>query len=161
LGQACGEALAATGQAQKGVGWAAYWAAKIKVAGAIGNISDAAVAAVAREAAQAAVSNAAATWEAELAAATRGQAALVRDIMGNPFQRTAGLDPSWLLLDRGVVHDLAAGIYETRAFDHLPVLADALEEAGCADDALLAHCRGPAEHARGCWALDLILARDR
>jgi hypothetical protein len=41
--------------------------------------------------------------------------------------------------------------------DRLAVLADALEDAGCADPDLLAHLRGPGPHVRGCWALDLVL----
>jgi hypothetical protein len=59
----------------------------------------------------------------------------------------------------GVVVGLAQAIYEERAFDRLPVLADALEEAGCADAALLAHCRQPGEHARGCRGIDFILGK--
>ena len=41
----------------------------------------------------------------------------------------------------------------------LPILADALEDAGCADAAILAHCRGPGEHVRGCWVVDLLTGR--
>ena len=51
---------------------------------------------------------------------------------------------------------LATAIYAERAFDRMPILADALEEAGCDHPDLLAHCRGPGPHARGCWALDLV-----
>jgi hypothetical protein len=54
---------------------------------------------------------------------------------------------------------LAQGIYEERAFDDLPVLADALEEAGCDQPDLLAHLRGPGPHVRGCWAVDLLLGK--
>jgi len=53
---------------------------------------------------------------------------------------------------------LAQGIYEDRAFDRLPILADALEEAGCVDQNLLDHCRTE-RHYCGCWALDLILGK--
>jgi hypothetical protein len=56
-----------------------------------------------------------------------------------------------------VVHRLARAIYDTRSFDDMPLLADALEQAGCTDPDLLAHCRQPVEHVRGCWALDLLL----
>src|SRR5207244_2679385 len=52
----------------------------------------------------------------------------------------------------GTVVKLAQGIYHERAFDRLPMLADALEDAGCTDATILAHCRGPGPHARGCWA---------
>jgi hypothetical protein len=48
-------------------------------------------------------------------------------------------------------------IYTDRAFDRLPILADALEEAGCTDAAILEHCRGPGPHVRGCWVVDLLL----
>jgi hypothetical protein len=57
------------------------------------------------------------------------------------------------------VPKLAASIYEQRAFDRLPVLADALEEAGCTDADILGHLRGPGPHVRGCWAVDLILGK--
>ena len=51
---------------------------------------------------------------------------------------------------------LARALYEERAFDRLPILADALEDAGCHHADLLAHCRGPGPHVRGCWVLDLV-----
>jgi hypothetical protein len=54
---------------------------------------------------------------------------------------------------------LAEGIYADRAFDRLPILADALEDAGCDAAELLTHFRGPGVHARGCWALDLVLGK--
>ena len=55
---------------------------------------------------------------------------------------------------------LARRVYDERAFHDLPILADALEDAGCADAALLEHCRGPAPHVRGCWVVDLILGKE-
>jgi hypothetical protein len=55
---------------------------------------------------------------------------------------------------------LAKSIYEDRAFDRLPILADALEESGCHDPDILAHCRQPGEHVRGCWVVDLLLGRE-
>jgi hypothetical protein len=54
---------------------------------------------------------------------------------------------------------LATGIYSEKAFDRLPILADALEDAGCTDAAILSHCRGEGPHARGCWVVDLILGK--
>jgi hypothetical protein len=63
-------------------------------------------------------------------------------------------DPIWRL---GPAGQLARAIYEGRLFDDLPVLADALEDAGCTDAELLGHLRGGGEHRRGCWALDLVL----
>jgi hypothetical protein len=79
----------------------------------------------------------------------------LRCVVGNPF-RPAVVPGPW----RGAtVVGIARGIYEDRAFDGLPVLADALEEAGCASAEILNHCRGPGNHVRGCWVLDLLLAR--
>ena len=55
---------------------------------------------------------------------------------------------------------LAQGIYDERAFDRLPVLGDALEDAGCHDDAVLGHCRQQGkQHVRGCWLGDLLTGR--
>ena len=64
------------------------------------------------------------------------------------------LNPAWRTSD---VVALARGIYADRAFDRMPILGDALEDAGCADTAILDHCRDGATHARGCWLVDLIL----
>jgi hypothetical protein len=91
--------------------------------------------------------------------AERGaQADLLRDLFGNPF-RPARLGPTWLSWNGGTVPKLAQAIYNERAFDRLPVLADALEEAGCDDAHLLGHLRGAVPHALGCWALDLLLGK--
>jgi hypothetical protein len=81
--------------------------------------------------------------------------ALVCDIFGNPFHRI-NLDPS--LLSRNLVQ-LAQAIYDDRAFDRMPELADALQEAGCDNDEILGHCRGPGPHVRGCWVVDLVLGK--
>ena len=89
------------------------------------------------------------------AAIVRSQHALLRDIFGNPF-RPVTLDPSWLTSN---VLLLAGGIYEERAFDRMPILADALQDAGCANDDVLAHCRGAGPHVRGCWVVDLLLGK--
>ncbi|MFO0797673.1 MAG: hypothetical protein U0804_09345 [Gemmataceae bacterium] len=83
------------------------------------------------------------------------QAQLVRDIFGNPF-RPVALDPAWRT---EAVVGLAAGVYADRAFDRLPALANAIEAAGCADGAVLTHCRGPGPHVRGCWVVDLLLGK--
>ncbi len=83
------------------------------------------------------------------------QANLLRDIFGNPFHPVA-LDPAWRT---EAVVALARAVYDDRAFDRLPVLADALEDAGCADADVLAHCRGDGPHVRGCWVVDLILGK--
>ncbi len=84
------------------------------------------------------------------------QSLLLHDIFGNPFHPVA-FDPAWRT---EAVVGPARGVYEDRAFDRLPVLADALEDAGCADAAVLAHCRGPGPHVRGCWVVDLVLGKN-
>lgn len=81
---------------------------------------------------------------------------LVRDIFGNPF-RPLHVDPAWLLWNNRTVARMAQVIYERRRLRHLPVLADALEEAGCLEVEMLLHCRAPVEHMRGCWVLDALL----
>jgi hypothetical protein len=81
--------------------------------------------------------------------------ALLRDIFGNPF-RPVSIEPRWLTSD---VVALARGIYDDRAFGRLPILADALTDAGCEDADLLAHCRSDGSHARGCWVVDLLLGK--
>jgi hypothetical protein len=86
------------------------------------------------------------------------QCDLLRDAFGNPFCPEL-FAPAWLRWnDRCVVH-MAQAIYEERRFEDLPILADALEEAGCDNEIILWHCREPAEHARGCWVLDAILGK--
>jgi hypothetical protein len=85
------------------------------------------------------------------------QAALLREVFGNPFRLAPPVSAPVLLWDDGTVPKLARAIYEEWAFDRLPILGDALEESGCTDAALLGHCRQPGGHVRGCWALDLLL----
>jgi hypothetical protein len=86
------------------------------------------------------------------------QVHLLRCIVGNPF-RPSQPDPAWLVWKDGTITRLAQGIYTDRAFDRLPILADALEDAGCDNADILAHCRGPGPHVRGCWVLDLLLGK--
>ena len=93
-------------------------------------------------------------WERE-AGEREAQAALLRDIFGDPFPPPA-FDDAWRTPD---LTALAEGIYRDKAFDRMPELADALEAAGCHDAAILGHCRGPGLHARGCWVLDLVLGK--
>ena len=85
-----------------------------------------------------------------------GQAVLLRDIFGNPF-RPIEADPKWLT---SAVVGLARAIYDGRAFDLMPILADALEEAGCDNPDVLNHWRQPSEHVRGCWVVDLLLGKE-
>jgi hypothetical protein len=82
-----------------------------------------------------------------------GQAALVRDILGSP-RRQVEFDGAWRT-ESAVA--LARGMYESRDFSAAPVLADALEDAGCSDAAVLGHLRGGGAHVRGCWVVDAVL----
>jgi hypothetical protein len=82
---------------------------------------------------------------------------VIRCIWGPlPFRRVTA-SSSWL---PAAVLALARGIYQGRAFERLPALADALQEAGCDNPDVLAHCCNSGSHARGCWAVDLILAKE-
>ena len=81
----------------------------------------------------------------------------VREVFGNPF-RHVELDPAWLT---STVTALAAGMYESRDFSAMPILADALQDAGCENADVLGHCRDPnATHVRGCWVVDLVLGKE-
>jgi hypothetical protein len=84
------------------------------------------------------------------------QTHVLRDVLGNPF-RPVTIDPAWLT---STVVALASGIYDERAFDRLPILADALQDAGCDSADILTHCRGDGPHVRGCWVVDLILGKE-
>ena len=92
-----------------------------------------------------------------------GPADLVRDIFRYPRpvtlfpRRLATLDPHWRTAD---VLGLARAIYDDRAFDRMPLLADALMDAGCDNDEVIAHCRSPGPHVRGCWVVDLVLDKE-
>jgi hypothetical protein len=104
-------------------------------------------------------------WDAALGTARdtihqlrREQCELLRDIFGNPF-RPAEVRGAWLGWEAGLLRRMALEVHEERAFDRLPLLGDALEDAGCTDEEVLAHCRQPLRHARGCWVVDLVLGR--
>jgi hypothetical protein len=88
-------------------------------------------------------------------AASSVLAGILRDIAGNPFCDVM-FEASWRTSNVGA---LAQAIYEERAFDRLPILADALEDAGCDKSDILEHTRETGEHARGCWVVDLILGK--
>jgi hypothetical protein len=94
------------------------------------------------------------------------QCGLLRCILANPFRGPPSIDLICLAWNGGTVKRLAQAAYEERSFPHgtldlgrLAVLADALEEAGCTDEEILGHLRGPGPHIRGCWVLDLILGK--
>jgi hypothetical protein len=90
-----------------------------------------------------------------LASIQEAHCQLLRDIFGNPF-RTVAVERSWLTSE---VVTLAETIYDRRAFDRMPDLADALEKAGCTYAVILDHCRNSKEHVRGCWVVDLMLGK--
>lgn len=82
-------------------------------------------------------------------------APICREQFGNPFA-SPDWNPDWFT---STVRDLAAHIYAAREFTTMPILADALQDAGCDDERILSHCRGNAPHVRGCWVLDAILGK--
>lgn len=73
-----------------------------------------------------------------------------------PF-RSVAFDPAWLT---STAVGIAQGIYDDRAFDRMPILADALQDAGCENADILGHCRGEGPHVRGCWVVDLVLGKE-
>jgi hypothetical protein len=91
--------------------------------------------------------------------AQRALCDVICDVFGNPFRRPPPLPPEVLAWNDSTVRRLAQAMYDSGAFSHMGVLADALLDAGCADEDLLAHCRSGGEHVRGCWAVDLLLGK--
>jgi hypothetical protein len=87
------------------------------------------------------------------------QVTFIHDIIGNPF-RPVTSDPAWFTWQDGTIPKLAQSNYEERALDSLRILADALEKAGCTNADILAHCRQPGVHVRGCWVIDLLTGRN-
>jgi hypothetical protein len=86
------------------------------------------------------------------------QCHLLRDIIG-PLGLTLPVASAWLRWNGGAVRGLAETIYQERRFADLPILADALEEAGCTVRTILDHCRDTGAHARGCWGVDYLLGK--
>ncbi len=82
------------------------------------------------------------------------QCDLIRDIFGYPFE-AAPFEQRW---KSGDVVAIAKRIYEQNRFQDLPILADALEESGCDEDAILRHCREDVQHVKGCWVVELLRA---
>ena len=92
----------------------------------------------------------------DLRAELRAQAEMVREFFPNPF-RPVTLDPRWL---SSTVLDLARTIYEERLYERMPILADALMDAGCDGEEIINHCQESGPHVRGCWVVDLILSKE-
>lgn len=95
------------------------------------------------------------SYDAQRRAEYAVQADLLRDVIGNPFA-TVSFDPAWRSPE---AVSLADSMYESRDFGRMSELAAALERAGCTENAVLGHCRGPGLHVRGCWVVDSILSR--
>jgi hypothetical protein len=87
------------------------------------------------------------------------QAQLLREVFGNPFHPVT-VDRACLAWNGGAVVKVAEVIYEERRFGDLSILADALEDAGCTEPDILAHCRSSGPHVRGCWAVDRLLGKE-
>jgi hypothetical protein len=85
------------------------------------------------------------------------QCRLLRCILGSTAFRAASIDPRWQTY---TVVDLANAIYEERAFDRMPILGDALMDAGCDSEEIINHCRVDSPHVRGCWVVDLLLGKE-
>lgn len=99
-------------------------------------------------------------------AESKHQLFLIREVFGNPFKPVT-IEQAWRSWNDGTVVKLAQALYEEREIPsgyldvgRLAILADALEEAGCANDNILSHCRGPGPHVRGCWVVDLLLRKE-
>jgi hypothetical protein len=83
-----------------------------------------------------------------------GQAAILREIVANPLNSDS-FDPRWRT---DAARGIASAIEESRAWDRMPILADALQDAGCEEGPLLDHCRLVDHvHRPGCWAIDRVL----
>jgi hypothetical protein len=87
------------------------------------------------------------------------QCSLMRDLIGPLPFRPVTVRPHVLAWDDRLVPRLAQGIYDERQWGDMPVLHDALLDAGCDDDQVMAHCRAGGDHVRGCWAVDLVLGK--
>ncbi len=88
--------------------------------------------------------------------AYKPQADLVREILGNPY-KPVNFDKSWRT---NTAVTLAQQMYDSREFSAMPILADAIQDAGCDNDDILSHCRDTNQvHVRGCWVVDLVLGK--
>ncbi|QJW97303.1 hypothetical protein [Frigoriglobus tundricola] len=83
------------------------------------------------------------------------QSFMLLDVFGNPF-RSVAVEPSWRT---STVLSFASQMYDSRNFSLMPILADALQDAGCDNPDILNHCRQSGEHVRGCWMVDLIMGK--
>ena len=153
LEAACGAALEASGKApspaMEAAALAALYLATTRSRKAAWDASE-----------EAAVAEGRASGDGAYSAARAAQCDLLRDIFGNPFGPPPAIDAAWLTWHGGLVVSMARRMYDTRDFTDMAVLADALEEAGCTNPDLLAHCRKGGTHVRGCWVVDLLLGKE-
>ncbi|VTR93161.1 Uncharacterized protein OS=Sorangium cellulosum (strain So ce56) GN=sce5710 PE=4 SV=1 [Gemmata massiliana] len=94
-------------------------------------------------------------WQKIVQSEHARQTTTLRDTFGNPF-RPITFSPEWRT---GTAVSLAQQMYESRDFGTMPILADALQDAGCDSADVLDHCRGEGPHVRGCWVVDLVLGK--
>jgi hypothetical protein len=87
------------------------------------------------------------------------QVAVLHCIFGNPFRHVT-INPTWLASNEGTVRRIAQTIYHDRALDRMPILADALTDAGCDNEDILSHCRSEGPHVKGCWVVDTLLGKE-
>jgi hypothetical protein len=161
LADARSAALAAEDSDHPQAARAVYWAASRNLPISLASVGDSAGEAIALDAIHQVVVDPhemGRVYDQTLHEVSRDQANLVRECLGNPFREVA-IEAGWLRWSHGIVPRLAQAIYEERAFDRLPILADALEEAGCTDAGLLNHLRAGGAHVRGCFVLDLLLGK--
>jgi hypothetical protein len=97
--------------------------------------------------------------EREQKSAEAEQVRLMHEIFGNPF-RPIIVPEAWQSTNDGIAIKMAQSIYESGRFGDLPILGDALEDGGCDNAEILAHCRGGGDHVRGCWVIDLLLGKE-
>lgn len=82
-----------------------------------------------------------------------------RDVLGDVYGSREGINPISPEWRSEAIVALVSGRYAERAFDRLPVLADALQDAGCEDEKVLTHCWEPGPQMRGCWVTDACLSK--
>ena len=96
-----------------------------------------------------------ATSPSDITRSVREIVGLILEVVGNPF-RPVAFSPAWRT---STAVALATQMYESRDFGAMPILADALQDAGCDSDDILNHSRGPGPHVRGCRVVDLVLGK--
>lgn len=99
-------------------------------------------------------------WYVARAKAQKAHCQFFRDIFTSPFRPAPTFDPAWLKWHDATILRLAQQMYDSRDFTSMPILADALEEAGCTNADILNHCRQSGVHVRGCWVVDLVLGKE-